>query len=213
LQLSPRRVVKILRRASYRTVPWRNGRGMTHQIASSPRDAGYDDLDWQVTRPEISADCPFSSLPGLDRQILLVNGSGLTLRIRSPQEGIAFDRRIDALLEPFAFRGDWEVECALDDGPVQVLNVMTRRGRAGARLEIIESGAAQPVEKPAGESLLVYVARGPVDAWGTWGKAALAADDSILVDEDCATEIAIAPATGRSGRLVLVRLDTWGARR
>jgi hypothetical protein len=77
----------------------------------------------------------------------------------------------------------------------------------------MESGAAQPVGKPAGESLLVYVARGPVDAWGTWGKAALAADDSILVDEDGATEIAIAPATGRSGRLVLVRLDTWGARR
>jgi environmental stress-induced protein Ves len=179
----------------------------------SPRDAGFDDLDWQVSRPEISVDGPFSSLPGLDRQLLMVDGGGLTLRIRCPREGIAFDRRIDAPLEPFAFRGDWEAECALHDGPVQVLNVMTRRGRVGARLEIVQSSAARPVTKPAGETLLAYVARGPVDAWGTWGKATLAADDSILVDEDGAAEIAIDPGADRSARLVLVRFNALGERR
>ncbi|HSD40935.1 MAG TPA: HutD family protein [Burkholderiales bacterium] len=205
--------MKLLRRASYRAIPWRNGRGMTHRIASSPRDAGYDDLDWQVTRPEISADCPFSNLPGLDRQFLLVEGGGLTIRIRCPREGIAFERRIDAPLQPFAFRGDWEVDCALHDGPVHALNVMTRRGRVGARLEIIEPGAAQRVAKPAGESLLAYVARGPVDACRTWGKATLAADDSILVDEEGAAEIAIAPAASRGARLVLVRLHARDALR
>lgn len=199
--------MKLLRRAGYRAIPWRNGRGVSRQVAVSPRDAGYDSLDWQVSRAEISADGPFSSLPGLDRQLLVVDGGGLTLGIRSPQEGIAFDRRIDAPLEPFAFRGDWEAECALHDGPVQVLNVMTRRGRVGARLEIIAPSAAQPVAKPAGEALLIYVARGPLAAWGTWGKATVAADDSILVDEDAATEIAIAPEANCSPCLVLIHLD------
>jgi environmental stress-induced protein Ves len=202
--------LKLLRRAGYRAIPWKNGRGVAHQIAVSPRDAGFDDLHWQVSRPEIAADGPFSSLPGLDRQFMLVDGGSLTLRIRSAREGVSFDRRIDAALEPFAFRGEWDVECALHDGPVQVFNVMTRRGRAGARLEIMEASAARPVAKPAGETLIVYVARGPVDAWGTWGKATLAADDSILVDEEGATEIAIAPAIDRTARLVLVRLDVAG---
>jgi hypothetical protein len=202
--------LKLLRRAGHRTIRWRNGRGVSHQIAVSPRDAGYDDLDWQVSRPEIAADGPFSKLPGLDRQLLLVDGGGFTLRIRCPQEEIAFDRRIDAPLEPFAFRGDWEAECALLEGPVQVLNVMTRRGRAGARLEIVAPDAAQPVAKPAGAALVIYVARGPVDAWGTWGKATLAADDSILLDEEGATEIAIAPGADRSARVVLVRLEMQG---
>jgi environmental stress-induced protein Ves len=198
--------LKIVRRSDYKAIPWKNGRGIAHQIAASPAGAGYDALDWQVSRPEIAADGPFSSFPGLDRQFMLVTGNGLTLKIRSNNEGLAFDHPVDTPLEPFAFRGEWDVECILRGGPVQAFNVMTRRGRAGARLEIVEASAARPVAKPAGETLLVYVARGPVDAWGRWGKATLAADDSILVDDDGATEIAIAPAEGRAAQLALVRL-------
>lgn len=200
--------MKILRRSDYKAIRWKNGRGIAHQIAASPAGAGYGALDWQVSRPEIAADGPFSSLPGLDRQFMLLTGNGLTLRIRSDSEGLSFDRAIDAPLEPFAFRGEWDVECVLRDGPVQVFNVMTRRSRAGARLEIVDAASARPVAKPADETLLVYVARGPVEAWGRWGKATLAADDSILVDDEGATEIAIAPAEGRSAQLALVRLHS-----
>jgi environmental stress-induced protein Ves len=160
----------------------------------------------RVSRPEI-ADGPFSSFPGLDRQFALLTGNGLT-RGFAATTGLSFDHPIDAPLEPFAFRGEWDVACVLRDGPVQVFNVLTRRERAGARLEIVEASAARPVAKPAGETLLVYVARGPVETSGRWGKATLAADDSILVDEVGATEIAIAPAQGRSARLALVRLHT-----
>jgi hypothetical protein len=200
--------LKIVRRSDYPAIPWKNGRGIAHLIAASPAGAGYDSLDWQVSRPEIAANGPFSSFPGLDRQFMLVTGNGLTLKIRNRGDGLSFDRRIDVPLEPFAFRGEWDVECVLQDGPVQVFNVMTRRGHAGARLEIVEPAAARPVAKPAGETLLVYVARGPVEAWGCWGKATLAAEDSILVDDDGATEIAIAPTEGRSARLALVRMHT-----
>lgn len=200
--------MKILSRADYQAIPWKNGRGIAHQIAASPAGAGYDTFDWQVSRPEIAADGPFSSFPGVDRQFMLVTGNGLTLKIRSDNEGLSFDRPVDAPLEPFAFRGEWDVECILRDGPVQVFNVMTRRGRAGARLEMVEAPTARPVAKPAGETLLVYIARGPVEAWGKWGKATLTADDSILVDDAGATEIGIAPAEGRSARLALVRLHT-----
>jgi environmental stress-induced protein Ves len=198
--------LKLLRRADYRAMPWKNGRGIAHRIAVSPANAGYDALDWQVSRPEIAASGPFSSFAGLDRQFMLVDGNGLTLRIRSAAEGIDFEERFDTPLEPFAFRGEWHVECALRGGPVQVLSVMTRRGHAGARLEVVAASAAQPIAKPAGETLLVYVARGPVEAWGTWGKSTLSADDSILLDEEGATEIAVAPAEGRTARLALVRL-------
>jgi len=200
--------LKILSRADYQAIPWKNGRGIAHQIAASPAGAGYDTFDWQVSRPEIAADGPFSSFPGVDRQFMLVTGNGLTLKIRSDNEGLSFDRPVDAPLEPFAFRGEWDVECILRDGPVQVFNVMTRRGRAGARLQKVEAPTARPVAKPPGEKLLVYIARGPVEAWGKWGKATLTADDSILVDDAGATEIGIAPAEGRSARLALVRLHT-----
>jgi environmental stress-induced protein Ves len=201
--------VRILRRADYRATPWKNGRGIAYQIAAAPADAGYDTLDWQVSRPQIGADTPFSSLPGLDRQFMLVGGRGVTLACRSEADGVAFERSIAAPLEPFAFRGDWDVQCTLHDGPVEVLNIMTRRGRCGARVEIVDVASGHSVAKAAGETLLVYVARGPVEAWGTWGKATLMADDSILVDDPGATEITTAPAgvaEDASARLALVRL-------
>lgn len=190
-------------------MPWKNGRGIAYQIAAAPPDAGYDALDWQVSRPQIGGDAPFSCLPGLDRQFMLVDGRGVTLDCRSEADGVAFERSIAALLEPFAFRGDWDVRCTLHDGPVEVLNVMTRRGRWGARIEVADVAGGQAVAKPAAEILLAYVARGPVEAWGTWGKATLMADDSVLVDDPGATEITAASAGDAKdapARLVLVRL-------
>lgn len=198
--------MRILRRTEYRAIRWKNGRGVAHQIAAEPAEAGYDEFDWQVSRPEITQDGPFSSFPGLDRQFMLVSGAGLTLRLRGPADGVALDRRIDRPLEAFAFRGDWDTECVLIDGPVQVFNVMTRRGRAGARIETVSPSAAGPLAKPAGETLLAYVARGPVDAWGSWGKASLAAEDSILIDEEHGTEVVVAAGAEGPARLVLVRL-------
>lgn len=198
--------MRLLRRADYRAIPWKNGRGVARQVAAHPTGAGYDELDWQVSRPEIAQAGPFSHLPGLDRHFMLVAGAGLTLRLRSAADGVALDRRIDRPFEPFAFRGEWDVDCSLVEGPVQVFNVMTRRGRVGARIDIVEPSAANSIAKAPGETLLAYVACGPIEAWGTWGKATLSAEDSILVDESGATEIAAAPLGEGAARLVLVRL-------
>jgi environmental stress-induced protein Ves len=136
---------------------------------------------------------------------MLVSGAGLTLRVRSAAEGVDFEQRIDRPLEPFAFRGDWDVDCVLASGPVEVLNVMTRRGRAGARVEIREVAAPALVRKAGGETLVVYAAN-PVTAYGIWGEESLHPDDSILVDELDATEIALAAAGAPTARAVLIRL-------
>jgi hypothetical protein len=198
--------VRILRSAGYRAIPWQNGRGMTRQIAAFPAEADYETLDWQVSRPTIERDTPFSRLAGLDRQLLLVSGEGLALRVRSAADHVDFERRIDRTLEPFAFRGDWDVDCALAGGAVEILNVMTRRGRAGARVEIREASAPALVRKPAGETLVVYAAD-PVTVYGIWGEEAVLPDDAILVDEPAPTEIAIAAAGKPAARAVLIRLD------
>ena len=198
--------MRILRSADYRAIPWKNGRGMARQIAAFPADVGYETLEWQVSRPTIERDTPFSKLAGLDRQFMLVSGNGLTLRVRSAADHVDFEHRIDRPLEPFAFRGDWDVDCALANGAVEVLNVMTRRGRAAARVEMREVLAPALVRKGAGETLVVYAAD-PLTAYGIWGEDGLRPDDSVLVDEPEMTEIAIA-ATGKPpARAVLVRLD------
>jgi len=198
--------VRILRSRDYPALPWKNGRGVARRIAVHPAEADYDRLDWQVSRPRIEGDTAFSKLAGLDRQFMLVSGKALTLRIRSAEDRVDFEQRIERPLEPFAFRGDWDVDCALAGGPVEVLNVMTRRGRAAARIEVREAGAPALVRKAAGETLVVYAAD-PLTAYGLWGEETAVADDSILVDEPEPTEIAIAAAGESPARAVLIRLD------
>ena len=198
--------MRILRSADYPALPWKNGRGVARQIAVFPADAGYETLDWQVSRPTIERDTPFSRLAGLDRQFMIVSGKGATLRVRGAEDSVDFEQRIDRPLEPFAFRGDWDVDCTLVAGPVEVLNVMTRRGRAAARIEIREVTAPALVRKDARGTLIAYAAD-PLTVYGIWGEEGLRADDAVLVDEPEMTEIAIARAAGAAARAVLIRLD------
>ena len=199
--------MRIVRSAAYATIPWKNGRGVTRRVAVFPAEAGYQALDWHVSRTAIAHDTPFSQLTGLDRQLLLVSGAGLILRLRSETDHVALERRIDRPLEPFAFRGDWDVDCAVVDGPVEVLNVMTRRGRAAARLEVRAFSALETLRKPAGETLVVFAAGSGLTAYGSWGTASLNVDDSIVVDEREATEIAVGSTDSSPVRAVLIRLD------
>ena len=198
--------MRILRSADYPALAWKNGRGVARQIAVFPADAGYESLDWQVSRPTIERDTPFSRLSGLDRQFMLVSGNGVTLHVRSAEDRIDFRQRIERPLESFAFRGDWDVDCALVGGKVEVLNVMTRRGRTAARIEIREATSPALVRKAASETLVVYAAD-PLTAYGIWGEDGLRVDDAVFGEEPEPTEIAIAAAGTVPARAVLIRLD------
>ena len=135
--------MQILRAHSHRALPWKNGLGMARIIASQPAEAGYDSLSWQAGTTSIEADCPFSSLPGLDRQFMMLQGKGVELHCRAANGNPDLRKTIDRPLEPFAFSGDWRTECRLLGGPVKVFNVLARRDVAAARVAILSpEGAA-----------------------------------------------------------------------
>jgi environmental stress-induced protein Ves len=198
--------MRILRRDQGPVQPWKNGGGVSRLVAASPEGAGYDAVDWHVSRPTIAASGPFSHLPGLDRQFMIVAGAGVVLHCRG--DGAEFARRIDAPLAPFAFRGDWDVRCELIGGTAEVLNVMTRRGRASASVEVVSVGAIPSMlRKPAGAALIAYCPAGPVTAYGSWGTATLERDDAVIVDESAATEVALASGDAASLPVVVIRVS------
>ncbi|QDO88669.1 HutD family protein [Ornithinimicrobium ciconiae] len=106
-----------------RPVPWKNGGGITHDVASWPPGAGADDFHWRVSIADVDAPGPFSTFPGVDRIITLIEGGSMVLDLQN--EG-----RQHTLTpgEPFAFSGDDTLACHLPEGPTRDLNVMTRRG-------------------------------------------------------------------------------------
>jgi len=144
----------------HRSQSWKNGLGVSQLIADHPEGAGFDKVLWQVSGTAIAKDCPFSSLPQLDRQIMVLDGGGIELA-SVDDTGKTHRKRLKAMRLPYAFRGDWKTECRLIAGPVRVFNVMVRRGLCEARVDF----QGEKVLAGAGGETLVAVDLKTLDAW------------------------------------------------
>lgn len=136
-------------------MPWKNGGGTTREIAAWPPAAGLDTFDWRLSIADIAADGPFSAFPGIDRQIVLLDGDGVRLRARDG----SFDHRLVALGEPFAFAGEAAVDATLLGGSTRDFNVMTRRGRCRARV-VCTGEAIASTDVDADTTVVLYVLAG-----------------------------------------------------
>jgi uncharacterized protein len=176
--------VKVLRQADYSAQPWKNGGGTLRLVAASPAEAGYSAaLDWQVGIPTIERDGPFSPLPGLDRQWLMLEGDGVSLDCRPQTSDKPVVIGVGRVLEPIAFSGDWATSARLTRGPVTGLSVLSRRGAVAAILDIIEIRGTVPIEKPAGEVLLLFVAKGSVRAFASGAAVSVDRLDTALFSD------------------------------
>lgn len=110
-------------------MPWKNGGGVTIEIAAAPEGAGLDAIDWRVSMARVETAGPFSLFPGLDRTLAVLEGEALTLDIEG--RGTV---RLDRGSVPYAFPADIAVTGVPTTGGILDLNVMSRRGRWRHRL-------------------------------------------------------------------------------
>lgn len=115
---------------TYRAMPWRNGRGVTLEIAREP--AGGEDFAWRLSLADIDADGEFSAYPGYRRALVLVAGSSLHLRFRGHGE-----RRLGPSRRGARFEGHWQTHCAIPDGRCTDLSLIVRRGSAAAPASVV----------------------------------------------------------------------------
>jgi environmental stress-induced protein Ves len=178
----------ITRAADLQRVPWRNGQGMTTEIAlgGSP-----DDFTWRVSLAEVTRSGDFSAFPGIDRIIVLIEGPSMTLQLPGHTQVLRTD-------EPFAFDGGVPVQCTVEQ-PTRDLNVMTRRGAARATLDVraLADGDPALVVPDSGTVVVLVVLEGNVRLTAT-DDAALEAGD-VVVTQD---QVAVAGA----GRVALARI-------
>ena len=117
---------RVIPAASYCRERWRNGLGWTREILRLPEQG-----DWQLrlSIAEIEQDAAFSAFPGIDRELVLLQGEGLRLRFA--------DGRCHTLLPPFQrlrFAGEDELSGELVDGFTRDFNLMWRRDALDAEL-------------------------------------------------------------------------------
>lgn len=102
--------------------PWKNGGGVTREIAAFPPDSGLDSFAWRVSIAEVAQDGPFSLFPGIDRTLTVLSGEGIALDVAGRTS------RLRPGETPYSFPGDQPASSTLLGGPVTDLNVMSRRG-------------------------------------------------------------------------------------
>jgi environmental stress-induced protein Ves len=137
--------MNILRASGYRQMPWKNGGGVTTEIAVSPAAASVGDFGWRISMAQVASDGPFSCFDGIDRTLTVLSGAGLMLDVdgEAPQ-------RLTPTDEPFAFPGDVATSARLIGGPVIDFNVMTRRGRWSHSVENLRIDGGRTLTAIAG---------------------------------------------------------------
>ena len=124
--------MKILRARDRVAVPWRNGGGLTREVAVHPQGARLEDFGWRVSIATVERSGPFSLFPGIDRHLALFEGSMI---LELTGYGMA---RLSRESGPVVFPGDAPANAKILEGPVTDLNVMARHGVFTARLTLRE---------------------------------------------------------------------------
>lgn len=123
--------MEIIRFADLKPQPWRNGGGITRQIAGHTGTAPDGGWDWQVSIAEVTKAGDFSPFPGMERVLTVVDGELLLLTVDGAEQPLEKYR-------PFRFPGGAATACSLPTGDVRNLNVITRAGSYKGFTFIIE---------------------------------------------------------------------------
>jgi environmental stress-induced protein Ves len=176
-------VAVILRAADRSAVAWKNGGGLTREVAVHPPGSDFDNFDWRVSLAEVRHGGPFSLFPGVDRHLAVISGQ-LELAIAG-RDAVTLAPDSQALFFP----GDVPAAAEPVQSPVRDLNVMTRRGRCTARLMRRSAAGATTTKLEAPTTLIV--ALGPLRLRAPDNSATLAALDAARFSADRHTPITV----------------------
>lgn len=145
--------MRVLAPGMYRRMPWRNGRGMTTELAREPED-GMGNFLWRISISEVSRQGPFSLFPGYDRCVAVIEGDGMDLLLDG-----SIAERLGYGDPPCSFSGDRLAECRLVGGMIRDFNLIVDRSRGRGALHRIRKGPTLTAGG-GGSVVLVYVVAG-----------------------------------------------------
>lgn len=125
---------------SFRSKPWKNGGGVTLDIADASRPgadpAGWEGMIWRLGRTGIVAPGPFSDLTGYERLQVVIVGSGLVL------DGAEGEIDLRLPFQPVRYDGGIPLVSRLENGPVEVVNLIADRSLCAIDLAVPVAGEA-----------------------------------------------------------------------
>lgn len=125
-------MMKLLKASDYKSMPWKNGEGVTHEIEIYPplADFAKNDFDFRISSAIVRSPSAFSKFPGFDRILSVWQGDGLLIN----------DIRYEPL-QPFSFAGEKEI-FGTPAGEVVDLGIIYNRDKYVAYMDL-ETFAAE----------------------------------------------------------------------
>jgi hypothetical protein len=147
--------LQVVRRASFKAVPWKNGGGITHEALRVPESG--DPFRWRVSLAEVETSGPFSDFAPYRRYMMLLEGEGIELcfgdgaskTLRRPGELTEFDGAMSTYGE-------------LIDGPCRDLNLIVSK-TLSATVRVERAAAQLSIEAGRDQTVLVF----PIDGGAT----------------------------------------------
>jgi len=142
--------LQIVRKSSFKQIPWKNGGGVTHEAIRVP--AAGETFLWRVSVAHIDASGPFSDFAGYRRNMVLLQGRGLMLKFNGGENCL-----LQKIGDSAQFDGAVSTHCELLDGPCVDLNFMVADSLgADARVLRLDEDLFTPAS-PAGPALIFSV--------------------------------------------------------
>jgi len=183
----------------YRRTPWKNGGGVTIDIADDYAPGvppgSWSGMLWRLGRTHIVEPAPFSDLTGFDRILTVIGGRGLWVDI---EDGTSLDVREP--FRPVRFRGEDRIVSRLEAGPVAVLNLLADRTRYDIKVLILTGGMACLLDATINVVYALEDSAVTIDASVT-----LASDEALRIDGAGST------LTVQSGRAALAKISSRSA--
>lgn len=143
--------LRLIKKNDMDKMPWKNGGGVTTEVAISPASATLAELnfDWRVSIAGVSEDGPFSKFPGYARHLVVWDGAGLVTKgaERLP-------------MVPFTFSGDDTMDAKLISGAVKDFGVIFNPKKISCEMRVQTLAEDESYERDCEGDLFLLCARG-----------------------------------------------------
>lgn len=190
--------IRHLTQSDYRVMPWKNHRGTTTEVFIFPENSSVQDDSylWRVSSAAIASSCPFSQFLGFDRTVLLLEGESMALNHDCVDHPQVVKRMV-----PYRFKGEWQTTCEIADQAVQDFNLIVRRGKAVADLQVLQVTPLQTKIPVQSLQALIFCVSGELEISCLGSQKKLGHYESLLIEQDSLAE----GESARSPEVLLMR--------
>jgi len=148
---------QVIPSSNFKVIPWKNGLGQTIEMAISD-DGTVDSFDWRISQATVNNDGEFSDFSGIERNLVLIKGLGISLLHRTKSEPIEHEYKqqdhLTKILDYANFDGGYLTYGKLHNGAIVDLNIMTAQHKY--RTGILTFEFANQCEIPSADLVFIY---------------------------------------------------------